>query len=59
MDKRDVGKMTAYALGKVTPISLSKAKQAFEDDEDKYTVGTVFKQTMFGSIGFPIYGRPN
>ena len=59
MDKRDAKKMSLYALGKVTPISLSKAKQALEDDEDTYTVGTVVKQTMFGSIGLPIYGRPD
>jgi len=57
MDKRNATKMSLYALGKVTPISLSKAKQAAEDDEDNYTVGDVVKQTMMGSIGFPIYGR--
>ena len=58
MDKRNPVKMLSYGVGKFTPISLSKAKQAIEDDEDKYTVGTVVKQTMLGSIGFPIYGKP-
>ena len=57
MDKGSPKKMSWWLAGKVTPISMSKIKRAAEDEEDNYTVGDVVKQTMFGSVGFPVYGR--
>ena len=59
MDKGDAGQMAWWLAGKGTPISLSKLSQAVQDDEDNYEVSDVIKQTMFGSIGFPTYGRKN
>jgi hypothetical protein len=57
LDRGNPKELMWWMLGKGTPISMSKAKSALQDDEDNYTVGDVVKQTMFGSVGFPVYGR--
>jgi len=57
LDRGNPKELMWWMLGKGTPISLSKAKSALQDDEDNYTVGDVVTQTMFGSVGFPVYGR--
>ena len=59
MDRGSPSKMAWWLAGKGTPISLSKVKRALEDDKDTYTVGDVVKQTMFGTVGFPVYGSKN
>jgi len=45
--------MMGWMFGKVTPISLSQLTYAYRKDED---MGYAVKKSMFGSIGYPIYG---
>ena len=45
--------MMGWMFGKVTPISLSQLTYAYRKDED---MGHAIKKSMFGSIGYPIYG---
>jgi len=45
--------MMGWMFGKVTPISLSQLSYAYRKDED---MGYAVKKSMFGSIGYPIYG---
>ena len=45
--------MMGWMFGKVTPISLSGLTRAYRKDED---MGHAIKKSMFGSIGYPIYG---
>jgi len=59
LDRGSPKQMAWWGVGKVTPISLGKVKRALEDDEDRYEIGDVVYQTMFGSVGFPVYGQKN
>ena len=45
--------MMGWMFGKVTPISFSPITQAYRNDRD---MGHAIKKSMFGSIGYPIYG---